>query len=89
MSDPDAEANRRMAERQARDPKPLLVVPSAIEKHTGPDNLLYSELGNAYRLLTKSQGEIRYSPEWARWLKWDLNHWQIDHGDIQSEPTPS
>ena len=83
MSDPDAEANRRMAERQARDPKPLLVVPSAIEKHTGPDNLLYSELGNAYRLLTKSQGEIRYSPEWARWLKWDLNHWQIDHGDIQ------
>ena len=37
-----------------------------------------TDLGNAKRLVALYGRDIRYVPEWERWLVWESNRWRID-----------
>ena len=37
-----------------------------------------NDLGNAQRLLDRRMQDLRYVPEWGRWLVWDGKRWQRD-----------
>lgn len=37
-----------------------------------------SDLGNARRLVFNHGDDLRYVPEWSKWLTWDARRWQLD-----------
>jgi putative DNA primase/helicase len=39
---------------------------------------LHTDLGNARRLVAKHGSNIRFVPEWKKWIIWDSTHWRID-----------
>jgi hypothetical protein len=37
-----------------------------------------TDLGNARRLVARHGSNIRYVPEWHKWIVWDAAHWRVD-----------
>jgi putative DNA primase/helicase len=37
-----------------------------------------TDMGNARRLVARHGSDIRFVPEWHKWIKWDSTHWSID-----------
>ena len=37
-----------------------------------------TDLGNARRLIARHGADIRFVPEWGKWLIWDNTHWRVD-----------
>ena len=38
----------------------------------------HTDLGNARRLVNQHGANIRFIPEWKKWVKWNDYHWEID-----------
>jgi putative DNA primase/helicase len=38
----------------------------------------HTDLGNARRLIARHGADIRFVPEWGKWLIWDKTHWRVD-----------
>jgi hypothetical protein len=43
------------------------------------DDDFYTDLGNARRLVREHGDNIRFVPEWRKWIIWSENHWQVDN----------
>jgi putative DNA primase/helicase len=37
-----------------------------------------SDLGNGLRLVARHGGDLRYVPQWGKWLAWDGTRWAVD-----------
>ena len=81
---PEEEAKRLIAEYEAaqQDRRPIRTY---ADDQAGPDNKLYSDSGNAERLIALADGKARYEPSWGLWLTWDGQRWTIDHSDLQAQ----
>jgi putative DNA primase/helicase len=43
-----------------------------------------SELWNSRRLVDQAAGNLRYVPEWGKWITWNERRWEVDlSGDVQ------
>jgi hypothetical protein len=52
----------------------------AIKRADGTsDTLFYTDLGNARRLVRRHGENIRFIPEWQKWIVWSGNSWEIDN----------
>jgi putative DNA primase/helicase len=40
---------------------------------------LHTDLGNARRLVKRHGKNIRFIPEWKKWIVWNGSHWKIDN----------
>jgi putative DNA primase/helicase len=45
-------------------------------RQSGPD--FHTDLGNARRLVVRHGDNIRFVPEWRKWIIWDNTHWKAD-----------
>jgi putative DNA primase/helicase len=52
-----------------------------VDEVTGPDGFLYSDLGNANRLMAAHGEHLRFVPRWRRWMAYDGKRWVLDHAD--------
>src|ERR1039457_4748836 len=55
--------------------------PGAARRHAAPNLLRYphTDTGNAERLVKMFKDQIRFCPEWKRWLIWDGTRWKADY----------
>lgn len=47
------------------------------------DGFRLTDVGNSYRLIMRSKGELQYVPLWGKWLVWSEGRWLIDHREAQ------
>ncbi|MST31624.1 hypothetical protein GHK86_02610 [Acidimicrobiaceae bacterium USS-CC1] len=50
----------------------------AAQLHEPSSHYEMSELGNARRLVDTFGADLRYVPQWGRWLAWDGSRWAVD-----------
>jgi len=46
-------------------------------------NERHTDLGNSKRLVVAYGRDLRYVPEWGKWLFWDGARWQMDQSQVQ------
>src|ERR1035437_6122268 len=44
----------------------------------GPENDFHTCLGNARRFVSRHGKNIRFIPEWNKWIVWNGSQWEID-----------
>src|SRR5262249_36591228 len=56
----------------------LQAVRSAARYAPGTSQEPYTDLGNARRFIAKHGHNLRYVPQWKKWLIWDGTRWTVD-----------
>src|ERR1017187_5829769 len=44
----------------------------------GAENDFHTDLGNAHRFVSRHGKDIRFIPEWHKWIVWNGSRWEID-----------
>src|SRR5438128_149930 len=48
--------------------------------HVDPNKLVPASRGNARRLVRRHGKNVRFIPEWRKWIVWNGSRWDIDNG---------
>lgn len=46
--------------------------------HAATDTDYHTDLGNARRLVNRHGANIRFIPEWRKWIVWERERWELD-----------
>jgi len=66
----------------------IATVKSAYKKSAnipGPQDLHYTDVGNAQRFVRKYGADTRYVPQWGRWIIWNGSKWDLDVRNVIRE----
>jgi putative DNA primase/helicase len=59
-------------------PKTLLPASVSSPGSNGPETDFHTDLGNAHRFVSRHGKNIRFIPEWNKWIVWNGSRWEID-----------
>src|SRR5450759_1482632 len=59
-------------------PKNLPLASVSSPGSNGPETDFHTDLGNARRFVNRHAANVRFIPEWGKWIIWNKSRWEVD-----------